>query len=247
MWRESGALMQEMMQGIEQSLGMPQCVFDNIVVPECTMPEGAADRAETLLRMFRYERRSETDDIAAPHDVEASGKGRLVSEPHRDLGLLSLVVGASPGLEVFDTTLGGWVPIEQPPHAGPGLTATLLVGETLTILTNGRYAPGRHRVFVPSVASSLSSADDSWYRYSLVFALRPHRNAIISTPALTTPVTGAYQYPLIDVRARVLFSTIARLHWNVNTERKARETQRLRLQGELSETPPVVNGDSASN
>ena len=71
-------------------------------------------------------------------------------------------------------TQGGWVPIEQPPHAGPGLTASLLVGETLTILTNGRYAPGQHHVFVPSVASLLSSADDLWYQYSLMFVLRPH-------------------------------------------------------------------------
>ena len=69
---------------------------------------------------------------------------------------------------------GRWVPIEHPPHASSGLTATLLVGETLTILINGRYAPGRHHVFVPSVASSLSSADDSWYQYSLMFVLHPH-------------------------------------------------------------------------
>ena len=32
--------------------------------------------------------------------------------------------------------------IKQPPHAGSGLMATLLVSETLTILTNGWYAPG---------------------------------------------------------------------------------------------------------
>ena len=213
MWRESGALMQEMMQGIEQSLGMPQCVFDNIVVPECTMPEGAADRAETLLCMFRYECRSETDDIAAPHDVEASGKGCLVSEPHRDLGLLSLVIGASPGLKVFNTTLGGWVPIKQPPRAGPGLTATLLVSETLTILTNGQYAAGQHHVFVPSVASSLSSADNLWYWYSLMFALHPHQNAIISTQVLTTPMTGAYCYKFIlifnGVTAKIYFIEVA--------------------------------------
>ena len=92
--------------------------------------------------MFHYECQSETDNIAVLHNVEASGKGHLVSEPHRDLGLLSLVIGASLGVEIFNTTLGGWVPIEQPPHAGPGLMATLLVSKTLTILTNGQYAPG---------------------------------------------------------------------------------------------------------
>ena len=244
LWGECGALLQEMVRGTEESLGLPQCTLDGVVAPECTMPERNAARVESLLRMFRYERRSEVDDAAAPHDEEASGKGRLVSEPHRDLGLLSLVIGASPGLEVFDTTVGCWVPIEQPPHAGPGLTATILVGETLTRLTNGRYAPGRHRVFVPSASSSLPTTDDSHYRYSLVFALRPHANAIISTPSLTTPVTGGFQHPLIDVRARELFAAIAQSHWNVNTGRKAREAQRLRLQGG---TATVVNGNSGSH
>ncbi|KAF8516088.1 hypothetical protein JB92DRAFT_2911679 [Gautieria morchelliformis] len=242
LWKECGALMQQMVRGIEQSLGMPQCAFDNVVIPECTMPREGGDRVETLLRMFRYERRSEADDAAAPHEDEASGKGRLVSEPHRDLGLLSLVIGASPGLEVFDSAVGDWVPIEQPPYAGPGLTATLLVGETLTRLTNGQYAPGRHRVFVPS---SLSPADDdSQYRYSLVFALRPHANAIISTPALTTPVTGTFHFPLIDIRARELFAAIARSHWNVNTGHRTREAQRVRLQKGNANIPPVANEDS---
>lgn len=249
LWGECGVLMQEVMRGVEQSLGMTPGVLDHVMLPECAMPGAGADRVETLLRMFRYERRSEADDTAAAashHADEVAGKGRLVSEPHRDLGLLSLVIGASPGLEVLDTKAGRrWVPIEQPPYAADtGLTATLLVGETLTCLTNGRYAPGRHRVFVPSVPSSLSPAaeEDSHYRYSLVFALRPHPNAIISTTPLTTTMTGPFSHPLIDVRGRELFTAIAQSHWNVNTDRKAREVQKLRLK-KTGPVPSSANGN----
>ncbi|GJJ10405.1 hypothetical protein Clacol_004631 [Clathrus columnatus] len=89
---------------------------------------------------------------------EEMGKGRLVAEPHRDLGLLSLVIRSSPGLEVWDTT---------------------------------------------------STDDDQQYRYSLVFALRPHSSATISTRVLTSPVTGPFGHPLEGVRAGDLFSKIA--------------------------------------
>ena len=230
LWRECGALMQEMTRGVEKSLGMHAAALDGVVSAECVMPEGGSDRLETLLRMFRYERRSERadPDPAAPAD---SGKGRLVAEPHLDLGLLSLVIGASPGLEVWHPMERAWIPIEEPPHAGPGLTATLLVGETLTRLTNARYVPGRHRVFVPSAPIGDDSEDDSQFRYSLVFALRPHISAIISTSTLTTPLTGAFAYPIEGVRARDLFAAIAGSHWNVNTGHKMREAQRMQMRG----------------
>ncbi|KAF8579893.1 hypothetical protein K439DRAFT_1320199, partial [Ramaria rubella] len=225
LWNECGVLMQEITRGVEQSLGMSHAALDGVVSAECTMPHAGAERAETLLRMFRYERRSEADDNVPSHDAEISGKGRLVAEPHRDLGLLSLVIGASPGLEVLDTMSGLWIPIEEPPHADPGLTATLLVGQTLTRLTNGRYVSGRHRVFVPSV----KSAEESPFRYSIVFALRPHAHALLSTAALTTPITGTFQLPIEGVHARELFAAIARSHWNINTGHKEREAQRLRI------------------
>ncbi|KAF8589758.1 Clavaminate synthase-like protein [Ramaria rubella] len=235
LWAECGMLMQEMTRGVEQSLGMPPGVFDDVVIPECTMPLDGADRPETLLRMFRYERRSRADDQAESHDEEASGKGRLVAEPHRDLGLLSLVIGASPGLEVFDTVTKKWIPIEEPPHAAPGLTATLLVGHTLTRLTNGRYVAGRHRVFVPSV----STDDESPFRYSLVFALRPYAKAVLSTTALTTPITGTFRRPMEGLRARELFVTLARSHWNINTGHEKRDAQKLQLKGGTSSSISV--------
>ncbi|GJJ07894.1 hypothetical protein Clacol_002100 [Clathrus columnatus] len=245
LWLECGQLMTDVIRGIEQSLDLIPHSLDSVFIPECTMPLAGENRFETLLRMFRYERRSESIDNTEPRQEEI-GKGRLVAEPHRDLGLLSLVIGSSPGLEVWDTTVGHWIPIEQPPYAysSSGLTATLLVGETLTYLTNGRYLPGRHRVFVPSLSSTQSTDDHQQYRYSLVFALRPHSSAIISTGVLTSPITGPFRHPLEGVKAGDLFSKIARSHWNINTGKREREAQRMRLQ---NGSPLIVTGQSTSN
>lgn len=232
LWHQCGQLTTEIVRGIEYSLDMLPHSLDPVVIPECAMPQAGNDRVETLLRMFRYERRSEEVDNAESNVQQNVGKGRLVAEPHRDLGILSLVIGSSPGLEVWDSSVGTWKPIEQPPYASAslGLTATLLVGETLTHLTNGRYLPGRHRVFVPPISTSESSDDHRQYRFSLVFALRPHSTAIISTAALTSPITGPFRYPMEGVKAGDLFAKIARSHWNINTGKKEREAQRIRLQ-----------------
>ena len=47
------------------------------------------------------------------------------------------------------------------------------------------------------------------HRYSLVFALRPFKEATISTSSLTSEVTGDFQYPLEGVTAQALFNVIA--------------------------------------
>jgi hypothetical protein len=221
LWRECGSFMQVMMYAVESSLGLPPGAFDNVVAEECVLP--VEERHETLLRMFRYERTAEA---------------RLVAADHKDIGLLSLVIGSSPGLDVWDDRTNQWVAIEED-HGGAGqnggLTLTLLTGKTLTRLTNDLYKPGLHRVFVPP-ANSTSSADDAKYRYSLVFALRPYRNAIISTSSLTSDVTGEFQCPLEGVKAQILFNAIACVHWSVNGSVEEREAQRHRLQQRQVET-----------
>ena len=83
----------------------------------------------SLIRLFRYE--------------ASSG---IVSEPHRDLGLLSLVVSRSAGLEVWQD---GWKPMK----------CCILTGQTLRALTG--QTSGLHRVM-----------GQDHYRYSIVFALR---------------------------------------------------------------------------
>ena len=47
------------------------------------------------------------------------------------------------------------------------------------------------------------------HRYSLVFALRPYKEATISTSSLMSEVTGDFQYPLEGVTAQALFNVIA--------------------------------------
>ena len=235
LWRECGSFMQDMMRAVEVSLELKSGTFDNVVKEECVLP--VDEIHETLVRMFRYERALEP---------------RIVSAKHRDIGLMSLVIGSSPGLEVWDNTIvrkdpitgvenmGNWVEIEQNGNetkTNGGLTVTFLIGETLTALTNGIYKPGIHRVSVPPADPS-SAVDDSKYRYSLVFALRPYRNATIFTPSLTTAITGEFIWPRQDghvvktVKAVELFNQIANMHWSVNDQVEEREAKRIRLEKE---------------
>lgn len=62
---------------------------------------------------------------------------------HSDLGLLSLVHGDQPGLEVWDRYSQDFFPLERS-YTTP--KATLLVGAQLARLTNIRYVPGGHQV-----------------------------------------------------------------------------------------------------
>jgi hypothetical protein len=220
LWQECGTFMQQMMRSVEESLNLEIGSFDDIVKEECALP--VEDLHETLLRMFRYERTEEP---------------RLVAEQHRDIGLLSLVIGSSPGLEVWDARARRWVAIEEDGddtgNTG-GLTFTFLIGQMLTSLTNMRYKSGVHRVFVPA-ANASSSTDDARYRYSLVFALRPYKEAIINTSKLTSDITGDFWEPLENVKAQTLFKAITNAHWSVNGGVAEREAQRLKLQ-KLRET-----------
>lgn len=214
LWSECGSFMQIMMHSIEESLGLKKGTFDSVVKDECILP--AETRHETLLRMFRYERAEEP---------------RLVAAHHRDIGLLSLVIGSSPGLDVWDERTKSWVAIEEEGPQDSGLTLTFLAGQTLTRLTNNRYKPGMHRVFVPQAdATSSSGSDEAKYRYSLVYALRPFREAILSTSSYTSEVTGDFEYPFENVKAQTLFNAIADAHWSVNGAVEEREAQQKRLQ-----------------
>ena len=85
LWRCCGEFMTEMIQVVEKSLELPEGALQAFAKDECLLPE-AGKRHETLIRMFRYERKE--------------GEPRLVSAHHKDIGLLSLVIGSTPGLEV---------------------------------------------------------------------------------------------------------------------------------------------------
>ncbi|KAF2396270.1 hypothetical protein EJ06DRAFT_534006 [Trichodelitschia bisporula] len=162
-WTQARKLLLEALAAVERSLAMPPGALSRF------------DGTHSILRVFDYE-----------------GAG-LVAEPHCDLGLLTLVVSTTPGLEVWDD---GWVPIERNSIAG-----TLLVGTELAFLTNGRYSAGRHRVV----------ADGP--RYSVVFALRAHWPTPIDYTTLSTPITGTFAGP---PTAGELAQRIRATRYNIN-------------------------------
>lgn len=53
----------------------------------------------------------------------------------------------------------------------------------------------------------------------------------VNTDALTTPITGIFQRPLVkDVVAGELFKDIRTIHYNINISLKDRDEQKRRLQ-----------------
>ncbi|KAJ7266448.1 hypothetical protein B0H12DRAFT_161234 [Mycena haematopus] len=231
-WAATGSVFLAAVRDIAASLELPDlAAFDAMSAEAHALPERT--RASSLLRLFRYTRPAH----GAPRKV--------VAEAHKDLGLLTLVVGHSPGLDARDAA-GRWVSVEDAPRGGNGgrLTATLLAGQTLTYLTNGLYASGAHRVSVlPSPSTSSSPDDADKYRLSLVFALRPAPDARISTatfelsplippfPAarLSAEANNFPRCSMYEQSAGELFKCIAQRHWNVNIAPEMREAQKRRL------------------
>ena len=215
-WKLAGTFLSQLSVEIAKTLDLNPDVFAPFIDPCKHLPEH--EWTPTLLRMFRYDR---------PEGPEPT----VNAERHKDLGLLSLVVGNSPGLHVLNTETGLWVPIEEdavlPPYtrtSSGGLTATLLVGETLTFLSRRVFEAGVHGV----VCAPPSLEDEGeQYRYSIVFTLRP-AIAPLFTSNFESHVTG--QFPE-EVRSEgkssdELFMTIKNSHYNVNAAPDIRVRQR---------------------
>jgi isopenicillin N synthase-like dioxygenase len=165
---------------------------------------------------------------------------------HKDLGLLSLVVGDTPGLEVWDKNIQKWFQIERS-YQGPA--ATLLVGRQLERLSNGRYAAGVHQVraYPDLPTQRTNTPSERNYRYSIVFVLRAHSPVMVNTDNLTTPITGEFKDPIRDVPAGQLFMEIKKAHFNINTNHEEREQQRLKLLEKYKQTkPPEVEQNEKS-
>jgi isopenicillin N synthase-like dioxygenase len=217
-WAASGDLMRTTMEDIARSLGLPPDTYQSFVEPCTTFHE---EKTPTLLRMFRYDR-------------PPAGQPRVVAEPHRDLGVLSMVIGHTPGLDVFEPPShehpqGRWISIEDPEGTTPTvtgrhLTATLMGGQVLNFLSQGRYTPGVHRV-------SVRPAKDTPYRFSLVFAFRPAQ-APVYTALLESPQTGPFpsDMKMNGESMGKLFEQIVRSHWNINVQKDIRENQRRRFE-----------------
>lgn len=234
-WNLTGAFLDDIMKKIAFSLDLQPDVFAPFVKPCCVLPR--EKRTPTLLRMFRYIR---------PQGEEPT----VNAERHKDIGLLSLVVGHSPGLDVLDPTDGAWNAIESDdfvPHDAKaqsgGLTATLLVGETLSLLTRGQYKAGVHRVLC-------APSEESPYRFSIVFTLRP-AEAPVYTKVFESEAVGRFapNEQMDGQSSAALFQRIQSSHWNVNVAKDLREEQQRRLRnlaGAASAGNPVMGVSTAS-
>ena len=235
-WEASARMMRDVLSAIEESLGMDEGVLVRTMGPRLEMPKEGEDSVATLLRMFRYDRPTSEGGSRTP--VEP----RVVAEAHRDLGLLSLVIGHTPGLECWDPAAEKWVACEENKYSAEGgeaqLTATLLAGQTLAKFTNWRYSAGRHRVFVhPASAHSEASTNtspltDHRYRYSLVHAIRAHLPVVVSSSQFITAVTGPCppELQFSDVTIGEIYAAISAAHWNVNISVEERRKQELEVQ-----------------
>lgn len=214
-WQQSGTFMQSVMRGITSTLHLDSEAFASLVDPCTSLP--LSERTPTLLRMFRYDRPPGPDPI-------------VNAERHKDLGLLSLVIGHSPGLHALSQSSQLWIPIEEDAILPPGtktrsggLTATLLVGETLAFLTRGNYKAGVHGV----VCAPASKEREEPFRYSIVYTLRP-AVAPVFTQNFESDIVGKFpkEQQVDGVSSAELFGKIKKTHYNVNVAPEIRERQK---------------------
>lgn len=221
-WTHAATLLNDMLGQIALSLNLDPEVLTKFSEPCLNLD--AVKRA-TMLRLFRYEN---TDP-------------KVVAEAHADLGLLSLVIGDTPGLEVWNKYQQRFVPIEQTYRNGE---ASVLVGRQLQKFSNGRYMAGGHRVvaYPPSDLKPFEKRRlDSRYRFSIVFVLRADWDVLVNTDDMTSDITGPHAEPIRGVRAEEFFRQIQAKHFNVNIglEERARQKEAMAEEAKrrgLSET-----------
>ena len=204
LWHDLAHLLFRALADVGRAWGISDEAWRDVVTESLRLPEVVDGRsAPSLLRVFRYEPQSG------------------VADPHCDLGLLTLCICRGEGLQVRapppvtevaraegdDTPndegeaclslSGGWQP------AAP---TTLLVGDTLRVLSGNRVHAGRHRVVATPVG-----------RASLVFALRPGIKGSLDL----RPFGGEGA-----VEMKALWERIRRGRVNVNAAVEVREQQR---------------------
>ena len=218
-WDLMGTYLDSCLSRINTSLAIPDDETQGLrafVGPCKVLGAASSDKTATMLRLFRYE----------------GWEQKVVAEPHADLGLLSIVIGDVPGLEVWGGS--SWIQVEKG-YSNEQPCATLLGGRQLERLSNYRYPAGGHRVVSygrPLPASHSPLPEPRQYRHSIVFVLRAYEPAIVNSDFLETTITGKWALPVRNVTAGKMYDEIRRAHFNINTDLKEREEQRRKLAAE---------------
>ena len=228
-WDLIGAHLSKTLGRISTSLNLPDSATKGLrqfVGPCATMQALDTQKTATMLRLFRYE------------DWEP----KVVAEPHADLGLLSVVVGDVPGLEVWDGR--SWFDVERQVEQAGKRGASMLVGRQLERMSNERYGAGGHRVVSYGLPDNISGAapkssviqdacpsgtPGKRYRFSIVFVLRAHEPVIVESDILETEITGRWSRPLHGETVAKMYEEIRRAHYNINIDISEREKQRRKL------------------
>lgn len=160
------ALAKEILQYVAKELGLESKTLLHLI-EEKPLPN--TGKSHSLLRLLHY--------YDAEPKEEQCGCGI-----HEDLGLLTLLPRANvPALEVFDFRKGEWIDIES--QMGP-TDVLVMVGESLSKISNGYYVPCPHRVRQPTEA-----------RYSAVYQVRVSQDASMDSTQYESPITGAFSTP----------------------------------------------------
>ncbi|KAI9662609.1 MAG: hypothetical protein M1821_008776 [Bathelium mastoideum] len=184
-WAALASLLHRILCDIARSSDIPTSVWDQLLLDSLELPESSQslDTTTTLLRLFRY-----------------YPSGGFAAE-HVDIGLLTLCVGNGKGLQVLDrsTEPAQWRDAEGP---------TLLVGETVKVLSDGVIRAGAHRV----------QPNDSG-RTSTVFTLRPSLKDTIDLSAF------GFEGKL---EAKQLWAAIKGSKVNINATKEIREQMKAK-------------------
>jgi isopenicillin N synthase-like dioxygenase len=214
-WDLMGAHLENTLGRIATSLDIPQPDdaakgLKKFVGPCGKMQAKDEEKTATMLRLFRYE----------------GWEAKEVAEPHADLGLLSVVVGNVPGLEVWDGEK--WFEVEKEVEKTGMKGASLLSGRQLERFSNGRYPAGGHRVVSYGDPAGAKNGNPK-YRFSIVFVLRAHDPVVINSQELETPITGKWSEPVQSMTAGELYARIRGAHFNINIGQEERDRQRKNL------------------
>jgi len=142
-WSDTAVLLLRILADIAAALEIHPRAWDTLTEGSLALPDRREVASPSLLRLFRYEPQGGT------------------AEAHTDLGLLTLCVCRGPGLQVFERQAQGTGQGDVPPGWRDAADATLLVGDTLRVLSSNRMRAGRHRVQATAGG-----------RHSAVFGLR---------------------------------------------------------------------------
>ncbi|KAF2825764.1 hypothetical protein CC86DRAFT_34648 [Ophiobolus disseminans] len=212
-WDLIGTHLNSTLARISTSLHLPDDALTQFVGPCAIMQDQDKNKTATMLRLFRYE----------------GWAPKVVAEPHSDLGLMSVVVGNVPGLEVWDGH--AWFDVEREVLRSGKLGASLLVGRQLELLSNKRYGAGGHRVVsYGRPGNRIEDSGEPRYRFSIVFVLRAHEPVLVESEHLQSDVTGRWSEEMSGVSAGEMYEGIRGRHYNINIGVGERERQRRSIE-----------------